>query len=93
VVERVTSASELRVVVPETASSSKDVIALLTVSPHTPDNSPVTGRAKPKSGVDAVVIRFLYCKLSIGVQPADSVVSTAVQPAVSGLLITAQFSV
>jgi len=51
VVDRVTSASELSVVVPATAESSKEVMELLTVSPHVPDSSPVTGRAKPKRDV------------------------------------------
>jgi len=32
---------------------------LLTVSPHVPDSSPVTGRAKPKSDVYAVAMFYL----------------------------------
>ena len=51
VVVSVTSASVERVVVPATAESSNEVMLLLTVSPHVPLNSPVTGRAKPKSDV------------------------------------------
>jgi hypothetical protein len=54
VVVRVTSASELIVVVPAIAESSNAVISVLTVSPHVPDSSPVTGRAKPKRDVYAV---------------------------------------
>ena len=56
VVVSVTSASVLNVVVPATAVSSKEVMELLTVSPHVPDSSPVTGRAKPSRDVAAVVI-------------------------------------
>ena len=56
VVDSVTSPSVLSVVVPATAVSSKEVMELLTVSPQVPDSSPVTGRAKPKSDVAAVVI-------------------------------------
>jgi hypothetical protein len=56
VVLNVTSKSVLRVVVPATAESSRDVIELFTISPHVPLSSPVTGRAKPKSGEYAVVI-------------------------------------
>jgi hypothetical protein len=59
VVVRVTSASELSVVVPAMAESSKEVMELLTVSPHVPDSSPVTGRARPKREVYAVVICYL----------------------------------
>jgi hypothetical protein len=51
VVVSVTSASELRVVVPATAESTKEVMPLLTVSPHVPDNSPVTGSARPNRDV------------------------------------------
>jgi hypothetical protein len=56
VVVSVTSASEERVVVPAIAESSNEVMLLFTVSPHVPLNSPVTGRAKPKSDVYAVAI-------------------------------------
>lgn len=56
VVVSVTSASVLKVVVPAMAESSSEVILLFTVSPHVPDNSPVTGNAKPKRDVYAVVI-------------------------------------
>ena len=57
----VTSASVLKVVVPAMAESSSEVILLFTVSPHVPDNSPVTGSAKPKSDVYAVVmIKLLF---------------------------------
>ena len=56
VVVSVTSASVLKVVVPAIAESSSDVMLLFTVSPHVPDNSPVTGKAKPKSDVYAVVM-------------------------------------
>jgi hypothetical protein len=55
VVVRVTSASVLSVVVPATAVSSKEVSEVLTVSPHVPDSSPVTGRARPRRDVAAVV--------------------------------------
>tara|TARA_R110002126_G_scaffold1478_5_gene8690 strand:- start:4520 stop:4738 length:219 start_codon:yes stop_codon:yes gene_type:complete len=48
------------VVVPATAESTREVIELLTVSPQVPDSSPWTGRAKPKSDVDAVVMMNLY---------------------------------
>ena len=51
VVVRVTSASELIVVVPAMAESNSEVMELLTVSPHVPDSSPVTGRARPKREV------------------------------------------
>jgi hypothetical protein len=40
-----------RVVVPAIAVSRRDVIALLTVLPHSPVKEPVVGRAKPRSGV------------------------------------------
>jgi hypothetical protein len=56
VVVSVTSVSVLTLVVPATAESSKDVMLLFTVSPQVPLNSPVTGRAKPKSDVYAVVM-------------------------------------
>jgi len=56
VVVSVTSASEERVVVPAIAESSNEVMLLFTVSPHVPLNSPVTGRAKPKSDVYAVAM-------------------------------------
>ena len=58
VVVNVTSASDERVVVPATAESSSAVIDTLTVSPHVPDSSPVTGSAKPRSDVAAVAIKF-----------------------------------
>ena len=56
VVVSVTSASVLKVVVPAIAESTNEVMLLFTVSPQVPDNSPVTGRAKPKSDVYAVAI-------------------------------------
>lgn len=59
----VASASVLRVVVPAIAVSTNDVNELLTVSPHVPDNSPDTGRAKPKSDVAAVVMGLPYVVL------------------------------
>jgi hypothetical protein len=59
VVVKVTSASELNVVVPAIDESSNEVMLLFTVSPHVPDNSPVTGRANPKSDVYAVVMVYL----------------------------------
>ena len=61
VVLSVMSASVLIVVVPEMAESSNDVMELLTVSPHVPDSSPVTGSARPSKDVYAVVM--LYLKL------------------------------
>jgi hypothetical protein len=63
VVVSVTSASELRVVVPATAESNRDVMALFTVSPQVPDNSPVTGRAKPSNDVYAVAMFYLKLQL------------------------------
>lgn len=63
VVVSVTSASVLNVVVPATALSSNDVIALLTVSPHVPESSPVTGSANPSNEVYAVAISFPYADL------------------------------
>jgi hypothetical protein len=56
VVVSVTSASVLRVVVPAMAESNSEVMELFTVSPHVPLSSPVTGSAKPKSDVYAVVM-------------------------------------
>jgi hypothetical protein len=56
VVVRVTSASEVIVVVPAIAESSSDVMLLFTTSPHVPDSSPVTGSARPNSDVYAVVM-------------------------------------
>jgi hypothetical protein len=41
----------------------------LTVSPHVPDNSPVTGRAKPKSDVAAVVIGLPYVVGALYIRP------------------------
>jgi hypothetical protein len=55
----VTSASVLKVVVPATAESNKEVMEALTVSPQVPESSPVTGRARPRSEVYAVVMFFL----------------------------------
>ena len=69
VADSVTSASVLRVVVPATASSSRDVIELLTVSPHVPDSSPDTGRAKPRSDVAAVVIGLPYVVGALYLRP------------------------
>jgi len=63
VVVSVTSASVLRVVVPAMAESSNAVISVLTVLPHVPDSSPVTGKAKPKSDVYAVAIFYLKLQL------------------------------
>jgi hypothetical protein len=54
VVVRVTSASVLSVVVPATAESTKDVILLFISSPHVPDREPVTGRERPRRGVNAI---------------------------------------
>lgn len=68
VVVSVTSASEERVVVPAIAESSNEVMLLFTVSPQTPLNSPVTGRAKPSKEVYAVVI--LKSLSQICVRPA-----------------------
>jgi hypothetical protein len=59
VVVRVTSASELSVVVPALAESSNEVISVLTVVPHVPDSSPVTGRARPIRDVYAVAMCYL----------------------------------
>ena len=59
VVVRVTSASVLKVVVPATAESSNEVISVLTVVPHVPDSSPVTGRARPSKDVYAVAMCYL----------------------------------
>ena len=59
VVVRVTSASALIVVVPEMAESSNEVMESLTVSPHVPDSSPVTGRARPSRDVYAVAMCYL----------------------------------
>jgi hypothetical protein len=56
VVVKVTSASELSVVVPATDESMREVMELLTTSPQVPDSSPVTGRANPSSDVYAVVM-------------------------------------
>lgn len=70
VADSVTSASVLRVVVPATASSSRDVMELLTVSPHVPDSSPDTGRAKPKSDVAAVVIGLPYVVGALYLRPS-----------------------
>ena len=70
VVVSVTSASALIVVVPETAESNNEVMELFTVSPHVPDSSPVTGRARPKREVYAVVMCYLnllwYSNLPFG---------------------------
>ena len=63
VVVRVTSASEVMVVVPATAESKRLVIASFTVVPHVPDSSPVTGRAKPNNDVYAVAIFYLKLRL------------------------------
>jgi hypothetical protein len=63
VVVRVTSASEVMVVVPATAESKRLVIASFTVVPHVPDSSPVTGSASPSNDVYAVVISYLKLRL------------------------------
>jgi hypothetical protein len=60
VVDRVMSASTVMLVVPATAVSSKEVMAVFTVSPQVPDSSPVTGRARPRREVYAVVMCFPY---------------------------------
>ena len=49
----------MSVCVPATAESSNEVMLLFTVSPHVPESSPVTGRAKPKSDVYAVAMIYL----------------------------------
>lgn len=59
VVVKVTSASELIVVVPAIAESIKEVMLLFTVSPQVPESSPVTGRARPNSDVAAVAMFYL----------------------------------
>jgi len=42
------------------AESSNEVISVLTVLPHVPDSSPVTGRARPSRDVYAVaIVNFL----------------------------------
>jgi hypothetical protein len=63
VVVRVTSASEVMVVVPATAESKRLVIASFTVVPHVPDSSPVTGSASPSNDVYAVAIFYLKLRL------------------------------
>jgi len=60
VVDKVTSASEVIVVVPAIAESKRFVMELLTTSPHVPDSSPVTGSASPNSEVYAVVTFCSY---------------------------------
>ena len=59
VVVSVMSASALIVVVPAMAESSNEVISVLTVLPHVPDSSPVTGRARPSRDVYAVAMCYL----------------------------------
>ena len=68
VVERVTSAFALRVVVPAIAESIKSVIELLTVVPHVPDKSPVVGSAKPRRGeklVTAMLVPYSPFRMPI----------------------------
>lgn len=85
VVVSVTSASEVMVVVPAIAESNSDVMLLFTVSPHVPDNSPVTGRAKPKSDVYAVVM--FKPQVTTSSQAGFCTSDTFVQLGVCGLLI------
>ena len=85
VVVSVTSASEERVVVPAIAESSNDVMLLLTVSPHVPLSSPVTGRAKPRSDVYAVVM--FKPQVTTSSQAGVCISDTSPQPGVCGLLI------
>ena len=59
VVVSVVSASTVMLVVPATAVSSSEVMASFTVSPHEPESSPVTGRARPRRDVYAVAMIFL----------------------------------
>ena len=56
VVDKVTSASVLSVVVPATAESNSDVIEVLTVSPQVPPSVPETGKAKPNNVVVLIVM-------------------------------------
>ena len=66
VVVSVTSASVLKVVVPAMAESNNAVISVLTVLPHVPDSSPVTGKAKPKSDVYEVDMVFPVYYVCVG---------------------------
>jgi hypothetical protein len=60
VVVSVMSASVVMLVVPATAVSSNEVMALFTVSPQVPESSPVTGRANPRRDVYAVAMCVPY---------------------------------
>ena len=64
VVESVTSAFALRVVVPATAESIRLVMESLTVTPHVPDKSPVVGKAKPRRGEKLVTAMIILYKTS-----------------------------
>jgi hypothetical protein len=90
VTDKSTSASVEIVCVPATAASTISEMALLTAPPHCPDSVPVAGRRRPIS--DVFAIYSSYC-VEICVQPGDSVLLTAVQPGVCGLLIFCQFAV
>ena len=85
VVVSVTSASAVMVVVPAIAESSSEVMLLLTVSPHVPLSSPVTGRAKPRSDVYAVVM--FKPQVTTSSQAGVCTFDTSPQPGVCGLLI------
>jgi len=85
VVVSVTSWSKVMVVVPATAESSNLVIQSFTVSPQVPLNSPVTGRAKPKSDVYAVVM--FKPQVTTSSQAGVCISDTSPQPGVCGLLI------
>ncbi len=85
VVVSVTSASEEMVVVPAIDVSSNEVMLLLTVSPHVPLNSPVTGRAKPRSDVYAVAM--FKPQVTTSSQAGVCTSDTSPQPGVCGLLI------
>ena len=85
VVVSVTSASEVIVVVPAIAVSNSAVMLLLTVSPHVPLSSPVTGRAKPNSDVAAVAM--FKPQVTTSAQAGVCTSDTSPQPGVCGLLI------
>lgn len=74
-----------RVVVPAIAESSNEVMLLFTVSPQVPDNSPVTGRARPKSDVYAVVM--FKPQVTTSSQVTVCSFETFDHPGVCGLLI------
>ena len=85
VVVSVTSASEERVVVPAIDESNNEVMLLLTVSPHVPLNSPVTGRAKPRS--DVYDVAMFKPQVTTSSQAGVCASETSPQPGVCGLLI------